>query len=261
MFPFPLEKTRILSIAAKATDQPLVFTKRVCRAGASLPRLSRAASVQCYRKWITLCKISARHSWAFLELREGKRKGNCLAAVKPGSRLQLLKQRCLLAMPSATQQNGSPFSCQVNLQRTEYILGTKPCLFHPEWSCSYAAEGVRWLGNPAHTAEHFLVVGNKPESHVSTSQTTLLWTPCLSRFSCVVRPTIPQSPLWSFIGLCSVSVSLWKWEAQHRPQQSWCTSPVLSRGEGSPPTSSRQSSVWREFIIFFKSFCVIYQDS
>lgn len=150
--------------------------------------LSHIALMQRYRKWITLRKISAHHSWALLEPREGKRKGNCLAAVKPGSRLQLFKQQCLLAMPSATKQNCPPFSCQVNLQRTEYI-GYKNASFSFRMkSLRYWRSELVW--NTAHTVEHLLTVRNEPESHVPTSQTTLLWIPFFSRFSCVVRPAI-----------------------------------------------------------------------
>lgn len=193
-------------------------------------------------------KISAHHCLGFCERGKGRRKGNCSADAKRGSRLQLFKQWCLLAMPSATEQSCFPPLQQVNLKRPG-TLCTKKCLFIPspvagtylmeECVCKYC-KGSRTS------------LYEKSGSDVSAFQIILRWTGSVlvDFFLCgeFNHPLIIFEEL-HVDSLQYVHVSL-VLGSPAWTQKSRCTSLVLSRGEESPPITCWESSVWSECVNF-----------
>lgn len=134
---------------------------------------------------ITLQKNLCHHCLGFSEPGESRRQGNCSADAKRGSRLQLFKQWCLLAMPSATEQSCFPPLQQVNLQGLISCAQKWVFSFQIQWQLRlWWKDGFVWKS----------CIGSRTSTHHEKK----IWKWCFSlsdyspvkssgRFFCVVR--------------------------------------------------------------------------
>lgn len=206
---------------------------------------------------ITLQKISAHHCSGFSEPGEGRRKGNFSADAKRGSRLQLFKQWCLLAMPPATEQSCFPPLQAVNLQGLIYCV--------QKWVFSFQIQWQLWWNNG-------FVWKSCNGSRMSTNHEKQIWKWCFSlsdyspvksfgRFFCVVRLSHPLIILEKLPWIhSSMPMSLLCWETQHRHRNPGAPPQCWAEGKNSPPSpagkalSEEHVSIFKSVLCYFSGF-------